>query len=232
MFRAVAERGFTAHRAYVSFPPSFFGSVSDPFHLLLATGNAGKVAELKALLADLPIRLRTLDDVSGAPDVVEDRETLEGNARKKADVLSTFAGLPALADDTGLEVDGLGGKPGVRTARYAGEEASSADNCRKLLSVLEGRSDRDAQFRTVVALAGLDGETRCFEGLCRGRIAREERGTGGFGYDAIFVPDEQRQARTFAEMEAEEKNAVSHRRRALDAFRAFLRQHLAERAQR
>lgn len=203
-------------------------------NLLLATGNAGKVAEMKTLLADLPVRLRTLDEFPDAPEVVEDRDTLAGNAQKKAETLSAFTGLPALADDTGLEVDALDGRPGVYTARFAGEEATAAENRHALLAALDGEDERGAQFRTVVALAEPEGGgSRCVEGVCRGRITRTERGDGGFGYDEIFAPDDQvsGQDETFAEMSADEKNAVSHRRRALDALRAHLAERLRERKQ-
>lgn len=205
---------------------------ADAFDLLLATGNDGKVAELRALLADLPLRLRTRDEFPNAPEVVEDRDTLDGNARKKAETLAAFADLPALADDTGLEVDALNGRPGVRTARFAGPDATGADNRRALLATLDDQSERGAQFRTVVALTEPGGgasSTRCVEGVCRGRISREERGDAGFGYDAIFVPDGQPEGRrqTFAEMSPEAKNALSHRRRALDRMRAHLEQRLS-----
>jgi XTP/dITP diphosphohydrolase len=193
--------------------------------LLLATGNDGKVQELRALLADLPLHLRTRSAFPDAPEVVEDRGTLEGNARKKAETLAAFADLPALADDTGLEVDALGGRPGVRTARFAGPEATGTDNRRALLAALDDEYERAAQFRTVVALAAPgDGATRCVEGVCRGHVTREERGEAGFGYDAVFVPEGQPEGRaqTFAEMRPEAKNALSHRRRALDKMRAHL----------
>lgn len=202
--------------------------MAGPFDLLLATRNAGKVAELRALLTGLPLALHTLDEFSDAPAVVEDRATLEGNARKKAETLAAATGLPALADDTGLEVDALGGRPGVHTARFAGPRATDAGNRRHLLDALNDEAQRSAQFRTVVALTG-PGGTRCFEGACHGRIAQAGRGTGGFGYDEVFVPDGQPEGRsqTFAEMSAEEKNALSHRRRALDRLRTHLAQRLA-----
>jgi XTP/dITP diphosphohydrolase len=212
--------------------------VNDPFDLLLATRNDGKVAELRPLLSELPVRLRTLDEFPGAPAVVEDRDTLDGNARKKAETLAAFASVPALADDTGLEVDALDGRPGVHTARFAGADATAADNRRKLLRALDGRADRGAQFRTVVALAAPadasrddPGDTHCVEGVCRGRIARSERGDGGFGYDELFVPNDAPADQTFAEMSAEAKNAVSHRRRALDVMHTHLEARFAEERQ-
>lgn len=192
--------------------------------LVLATRNPGKVAELRALLRDLPVTLRPASEVEDAPAVVEDRPTLEGNARKKAEVLQRHTGLPALADDTGLEVDALDGAPGVHTARFAGPDADDAANRALLREALRTADDRRARFRTVVALADASG-TRCVEGVCHGRIAREERGAHGFGYDALFVPDGH--DTTFAEMTANAKNAVSHRARALEAMVGLLRERLA-----
>jgi XTP/dITP diphosphohydrolase len=192
--------------------------------LLLATRNPGKVRELRALLADLPVTLRTPADLDAPPEVEEDRPTLEGNARKKACTLHAHTGLPTLADDTGLEVAVLDGRPGVHSARYAGPDADDAANRAKLLRELEGAADRSAQFRTVVAWVDEDGTERTFEGVCRGRIITEERGTGGFGYDALFVPE--RKTQTFAELPAAEKNRISHRARALQQFVAFLRDRL------
>ena len=192
--------------------------------LLLATRNPGKVRELRALLADLPVTLRTPADLDVPPAVEEDRPTLEGNARKKARTLHAHTGLPTLADDTGLEVDALDGRPGVHSARYAGPDADDAANRAQLLRALDGASDRRAQFRTVVAWMDEDGTERTFEGVCRGRIIEEERGAGGFGYDALFVPDGHTQ--TFAELSAAEKNRISHRARALQRFVAFLRDRL------
>lgn len=191
--------------------------------IVLATRNPGKVAEMRALLADLPVRLRHAGEVPDAPAVEEDAPTLEGNARKKAQALHVHTALPALADDTGLEVAALGGRPGVHSARFAGPEADDAANRSRLLRQLKGATDRSAQFRTVIAFVDAGGE-HLFEGICRGRIIEAERGTGGFGYDALFVPEGE--TRTFAELSAEEKNAISHRGRALRAFSAYLRDRL------
>jgi XTP/dITP diphosphohydrolase len=194
--------------------------MSTPSRLVLGTGNPGKVDELRALLSDLPIEVvpgHTLDD---PPDVVEDAETLAGNAQKKASAYHERTGLPALADDTGLEVAALDGGPGVHTARFAGPDCTPDDNKQKLLDVLDGVDDRRARFRTVVALVDTDGPARTFEGICEGTITTVPRGDGGFGYDPLFQPDGH--DRTFAEMDAEAKNKISHRRRALDALRQFL----------
>ncbi len=188
--------------------------------LVLGTRNAGKVEELRALLADLPIELLPANALDDPPDVVEDAGTLAGNARKKANAFRTHAGLPALADDTGLEVAALDGRPGVHTARFAGPDATPEDNKQRLLKVLDGVDDRRARFRTVVALVEADGTSHTFEGVCPGTITTEPRGDGGFGYDPLFQPDDYDQ--TFAEMPPNTKNEISHRRKALDALRSFL----------
>lgn len=204
--------------------------------IILATRNAGKVAELRARLVGRPVRLVSAAEIEGAPDVDEDADTLRGNAEKKALSLFAFTGHPALADDTGLEVDALGGAPGVFSSRYAGPDADDAANRRKLLAALDGEENRRARFRTVLCFADGAG-VRFFDGVCEGTITAEEFGAGGFGYDAVFVPDEQptgtrpgppREARTFAEMSPHEKNALSHRGRALDGFVAFLAERLEE----
>ena len=187
--------------------------------LVLATRNPGKVAELDARLAPLgvdPVSAADLD----APEVEEDADTLRGNAEKKARALWDHTGLPSLADDTGLEVDALGGAPGVWSARYAGPAADAEANRRKLLAELAGAPDRAARFRTVLAYVDRRG-VRFFDGVCEGRIATEEAGAGGFGYDALFRPADG-DGRTFAEMATDEKNRISHRGRALDAFVAWL----------
>lgn len=188
--------------------------------LVLGTRNAGKVEELRALLADLPIELLPASALDDPPDVEEDAETLAGNARKKANAFRTHAGLPALADDTGLEVAALDGRPGVHTARFAGPDATPEDNKQRLLEVLDGVANRRARFRTVVALVEADGTAHTFEGVCPGTITTDPRGDGGFGYDPLFQPDGYDQ--TFAEMPADTKNEISHRRKALDALRHFL----------
>lgn len=193
--------------------------------IVLATRNPGKVAEMQALLSGLPVSLKTVADFVDAPEVEEDAPTLEGNAAKKARVLHAHTGLPALADDTGLEVAALGGRPGVHSARYAGPEANDAANRTRLREEMQGQPDRSAQFRTVIAFA--EGETVAyFEGVCKGHIINEERGTGGFGYDALFVPGGETQ--TFAELTASEKNAISHRGRALRKFAAYLEKRFSE----
>ena len=191
--------------------------------IVLATRNPGKVAEMRSLLADLPVVLLTVADFPDAPEVVEDAPTLEGNAAKKARALHEHTGLASLADDTGLEVAALDGRPGVHSARYAGPEADDAANRALLRQELARHTDRSAQFRTVIAFVE-NGDMRYFEGICKGHIIDQERGSGGFGYDALFVPEGKKQ--TFAEMEPAEKNAISHRGRALQAFSEYLQARL------
>jgi XTP/dITP diphosphohydrolase len=190
--------------------------------LVLATRNRHNGAELAALLEGLPIRIRTLADFPQAPDVVEDGATCEANAVKKAVEIARATGLPAVADDTGLEVDALGGRPGVYAARYAGEQASYADNCRKLLAELGGvpRERRRARFLTVAALAWPDGAVQVTQGALDGVIAERPTGSHGFGYDPVFfVPA---LGRTLAELTAEEKNRISHRAEAFRKMRDVL----------
>ena len=187
--------------------------------LVLATRNPGKVAELEACLGGLGVTLVTAASL-GTPEVEEDADTLAGNAEKKARALWEHAGRPALADDTGLEVDALGGAPGVYSARFAGPDADANANRHRLLADLAGAETRTARFRTVLAYADASG-VRTFHGVCEGLIATEEAGTAGFGYDSVFRPADG-DGRTFAQMSAEEKNRISHRGRALDAFSRWL----------
>lgn len=181
--------------------------------LLLATRNPDKLEEIRALFGVPGWTLRSALDVPDAPEVEEDRPTLEGNAVKKAVCLARHTGWWAMADDTGLEVEALGGAPGVFSARFAGPDAAYEANVVKLLRDLVGVSNRRARFRTVVALADPEGHHAWVEGACQGTIATERRGTGGFGYDPVFLPDGS--SRTFGEMSLEDKNAISHRARAL-----------------
>ena len=187
--------------------------------MVLATRNAGKKLEIEQLLAQYGYVVTFLPDYPEAPHVDEDRPTLEGNAEKKARSIVDVLGLPALADDTGLEVAGLDGAPGVRSARYAGEESNANANKELLLHNMQGMADRSARFRTVLAYIR-DEDVHLFEGVCAGSIAEEERGEGGFGYDSLFVPEGH--TKTFAEMATEEKNKISHRGRALQKFVDFL----------
>jgi XTP/dITP diphosphohydrolase len=179
--------------------------------LVCASANPDKVAEIAAILDGSVVLLPRPRDV---PDVVEDADTLEGNARLKATAIAVAARRPAIADDTGLEVSALDGAPGAYAARYAGPDATYLDNRAKLLSALAGAEDRRARFRTVAMVVWPDGAETAAEGVCDGTIAEQERGGRGFGYDPVFVPDEG-DGRTFAEMTDDEKNNLSHRGRAL-----------------
>ena len=196
-----------------------------PLFLGMATANPDKAAEIRDILgAQGGVRL--VPRPADVPDVEETGDTLEANARLKAAALSAATGMPAVADDTGLEVDVLGGAPGVRSSRYAGEDVTYADNVAKLLAelaALPGRGGvRRARFRTVVLVWFPDGREIWREGTVTGAIAEAPRGEGGFGYDPVFVPDEG-DGRTFAELRPEEKHAISHRGRALRALADALR---------
>lgn len=186
-----------------------------------ASANPDKVAEIAALLAGLVELLPRPADVA---DVVEDADTLIGNARLKAAALCAATGLAAISDDTGLEVDALDGAPGVRTARFAGETCSYADNRAKMLQVLDGvaLAARTARFRTVAMVVWPDGRELAVEGVCEGLIAESEQGTRGFGFDPLFIPADG-DGRTFAEMTDVEKNDISHRGLAFRALVDALR---------
>ncbi len=190
--------------------------------LLLATHNRHKAHEFQALLADLGIEVLTLDAFPEVGEIVEDGRTLEANALKKAREVHQLTGMPSLADDTGLEVYYLNGAPGVYSARYAGPNATYADNCRKLLAELRGVPPRrrGAQFRCVLALAGWSQKELLAEGACPGVITESKRGTNGFGYDPLFLPDGF--DRTYAEMDDAAKNKISHRGRAAQKLKALL----------
>jgi XTP/dITP diphosphohydrolase len=194
--------------------------------LLVATNNAGKVRELSQLLLDFPMRLRLLDEFSDIDEAEETGETFAENATIKALYYSARSGLLTLSDDSGLVVDALGGAPGVRSARYAGREATYAERMSKLLGELDATGDpeRRARFVCVIALADPSaGTLHTFEGTCEGRIARAPRGTGGFGYDPLFIPDGY--DRTFGELPAEAKQSLSHRARALQQAVRHLREY-------
>ena len=183
--------------------------------LVLATANPDKAAEIRAVLLDAGLDVELVPRPESVPDVDETGSTLEDNARLKAVALCEATGLPAVADDTGLEVDALGGAPGVYSARYAGDDATYADNVSKLLGALEAVDDpaRTARFTTVALAHWPDGREVAAIGDVEGVIASAARGDGGFGYDPVFVPVEG-DGRTFAEMSAGEKHRVSHRGRA------------------
>ncbi len=193
--------------------------------LLLATRNRDKVEEIREALAGLEIDLLTVDELGPLPEVIEDQETLKGNAIKKAATLASLSGLLSLADDTGLEVDALNGAPGVYSSRYSGENATYAENVTRLLRELEGvlPAERTARFRCVIAIADARG-VETVDGVCEGLIIDEPRGSGGFGYDPVFmVPDT---GKTMAELSMAEKNRISHRGRALARMRVVLEKRL------
>ena len=193
--------------------------ITNKMKLVIATKNKGKKREIEALLEGLPIEIYALTDFPEVADVVEDADTLEGNARKKALASFDHFNMPALADDTGLEVEALDGRPGVYSARYAGEDGNAVANRALLCKEMTDKENRAAKFRTVMAF--MDGETvHYFEGVCDGRILDHEVGDGGFGYDPLFIPDGYEI--TFAEMPANQKNQISHRGRALQKFVEFL----------
>jgi XTP/dITP diphosphohydrolase len=196
--------------------------------LVIATGNAGKLRELRALLGDLDLELRSLLDVTDAPVVVEHGATYLANARTKAHALAAHCGVAALADDSGLEVDALNGAPGVRSARFAAdamhrhEPTDDRTNAAFLLGRLRGLAGelRAARFRCVIVVARPDGRECVAEGVCEGVIATAPRGNGGFGYDPVFLYPPL--ARTFAELAAAEKDRISHRAVAVERLRPTL----------
>ncbi len=189
--------------------------------LLLATRNPDKIKEIKQVLSHLPLKIISADDLKNLPEVVEDQPTLEGNAIKKATILSKSSALLSLADDTGLQVDVLDGAPGVYSSRYAGESATYDDNVTKLLKEMQGVAEnrRTARFRCVMAL--VDGnKIETVEGVCEGIILKEKRGDKGFGYDPVFYTPVY--GKSFAEISLEEKNKISHRGIALNKIRTLL----------
>ena len=186
--------------------------------IVFATNNAHKLREVQQTVGD-KFEIVSLRECGVVEDIPENEPTLEGNALAKARYIYSRTGLSCFADDTGLEVDALGGEPGVRSARYATDGHDDEANKRLLLERMEGKENRGAQFRTAMALI-LDGEEYLFEGVVRGEILTQECGNGGFGYDPLFAPEGH--SESFAEMSAEEKNAISHRGRAVRKLAEFL----------
>jgi XTP/dITP diphosphohydrolase len=188
--------------------------------LVFATNNAHKLEEVRAILGD-KVEVLSLRDIHCEVDIPETADTLEGNAQMKAEYIYRNYGMDCFADDTGLEVEALGGAPGVYTARYAGGSGHDSEaNMNKLLHELSEKSNRKAQFRTVIALI-IKGEVRLFDGIVRGEITREKQGTAGFGYDPVFAPEGQN-GKTFAELGNDIKNTISHRARAVAQLCGFL----------
>ncbi|MDF2684034.1 MAG: non-canonical purine pyrophosphatase, RdgB/HAM1 family [Brevibacillus sp.] len=189
--------------------------MSDRKQVVLATRNQGKVKEFNKLFAELGWEGISLANFEGVPEVVEDGDTFEANAIKKAVTISTYLGLPAVGDDSGLEVDALQGRPGVYSARYAGEDATDEENWRKLLQELHTVSDeeRSARFRCTLAFVEPGRDPVITTGACEGVIAHEPAGTNGFGYDPVFYLPEQ--GKMMAQLSPDEKNKISHRARAM-----------------
>ena len=180
--------------------------------LLLATRNEDKVIEIKEILKDLDVEIVSASKFPDMPDVIEDKDTIKGNSIKKATECAEYSNMLSIADDTGLFVDALDGKPGVFAARFAGENCTYKDNRVKMLKDMKGVSNRNAQFRTVCALVSPDGLIATTEGIVEGTITEEEIGDNGFGYDAIFRTDDT--GKTFGDMTLEDKETISHRSRA------------------
>ncbi|KPK28055.1 MAG: Non-canonical purine NTP pyrophosphatase [Desulfobacterales bacterium SG8_35_2] len=181
--------------------------------IVLATRNAGKAKEFQQLLKDFPVEIKNLNHFGPIPEVEEDGATFDDNAYKKASFAAKVLGLPAIADDSGLVVDALGGAPGVKSARYAGEDAGDEENIKKLLKAMEGENNRHAAFECVISIAVPSGPALTYEGRCEGEITLHPKGVSGFGYDPVFYCPEY--GKTFAELTSVEKNRVSHRGKAL-----------------
>ncbi len=202
-----------------------------PLVLVIATRNAGKTYEIRALLEDFPLDMRTLDDFGPSPEVVEDGSTFEENAYKKASFTARVLGLPSLADDSGLVVPALNGAPGVHSARWAGADATDEALCQKLLQAMADISDRRAAFECVISIAVPGGPALTYASRCEGEIARAPSGHQGFGYDPVFYYPPL--GKTFAELRRDAKSAVSHRGKALqeirdefEKIRVWIRQHM------
>jgi len=181
--------------------------------IVLATRNKGKTREINALLKGSPIEIKNLDDFGPIPEVIEDGETFDDNAYKKASFTAKILGYPAMADDSGLCVEALDGAPGVYSARYAGENASDADNVKKMLDALESKKNRNAAFKCVISIAVPTGAALTYEAECKGILTKEPIGDNGFGYDPLFFYPEFN--KTFAQLTIQEKGQVSHRGKAL-----------------
>ncbi len=184
--------------------------------IVLATRNSGKVKEFREKLKNFPVEIRSLNDFGPIPEPVEDGETFDDNAYKKALFTAKVLGIPAIADDSGLVVDALDGAPGVHSARYAGEKATDADNIQKLLKAMEKEKNRKASFKCVLSIAVPSGPALTYEGRCEGEITTAVRGEKGFGYDPVFYFPPY--GKTFAEISTAEKNKISHRGKALSEF--------------
>ena len=199
--------------------------------LVIATRNPGKTAEIRDMLVDFPINIKNLEDFGPIPPVDEDGDTFDDNAYKKASFVSKVLGLPALADDSGLVVEALGGAPGVYSARYAGDNATDEQRYTRLLEEMKGQTNRKAAFECVISIAVPPGPALTYEARCQGLIAEKPAGTNGFGYDPVFYYPPLK--KTFGQLTREEKSRVSHRGKALRELREefdkvliWIRQHL------
>jgi XTP/dITP diphosphohydrolase len=199
--------------------------------LVIASGNPGKTAEIRDLLAGFPVDIKSLNDFGPIPPVVEDGQTFEENAYKKASFVSRVLGLPALADDSGLVVEALAGAPGIYSARYAGEDASDKQRCAKLIAEMNGKTNRRAAFECVISVAVPTGPALTYEACCEGIILEAPSGENGFGYDPVFYYPPLK--KTFAELTREQKSRVSHRGKALgelkeefDKVTIWIQQHM------
>jgi len=187
--------------------------MKDLLTLVIASGNPGKTAEIRDLLAGFPVYIKNLGDFGPIPSVVEDGETFDENAYKKASFVSRVLGLPALADDSGLVVEALDGAPGIYSARYAGDDASDIQRCTKLLAEMKGKTNRRAAFECVISIAVPTGAALTYEARCEGLLLETPAGQNGFGYDPVFYYPPLK--KTFAELTREQKSRVSHRGKAL-----------------
>jgi len=199
--------------SYISAENEYEELMGDMITLVIATRNPGKTSEIRDLLSGFAVRIKNLDDFGPIPEVEEDGDTFDDNAYKKASFAAKVLGIPALADDSGLVVEALGGAPGVYSARYAGENATDEQRCNKLLNELKTKTNRNAAFECVISIAVPAGPALTYEGRCEGVIAEHPVGENGFGYDPVFYypPLE----KTFAQLTREEKSRVSHRGNAL-----------------
>lgn len=189
--------------------------------IIFATGNRHKLEEAQQILGD-KYTLKTPADFGITEEIPETADTIEGNALQKVQYIWDKVHMPCFADDTGLFVDALDGAPGVRSARYAGEDKKAEDNVKKLLQEMDGRTDRSARFRCIVALM-MDGQPKMFEGKVEGVITTKPSGNGGFGYDPVFAPEKYGNERTFSELTAQEKNEISHRGEAMRLLAEYLK---------
>ncbi len=194
--------------------------------LVVATRNKDKLREIKSLLKNLPVKVYSVADFENVPEVIESGKTLESNAKKKAQEVSRFLNMLAIADDSGLEVPALGNKPGVYSARFSGPGATYKSNNEKLLKILESKkpSDRKARFRCVMAVADKGRLIDTAEGICRGKITYKAAGNAGFGYDPVFKPHKHK--KTFAQMSLKQKNKISHRSKALIKAKELVKRYM------